>query len=283
MMRFTIASTLLASTTAVHAFSDTSPFILFSTSNLDTPKSTPQLQTSTTLQSTLSSLLSSCPTGKYALISQPNLHAADIRDQDGQCHMPNICRTVRSDAVQTVYSVSEVTGQLSSSDIADQIRAACAAKGVTADVVTQQVMDKLPELGRATDKEVEERRKVLGDNDYAINHIITHLASDYTVLLFSDPNDFQPYEPSFVEPMQTDLKRRSEPVNFSRKAGNSTVDHRGLFEKYQFFTPGIFMGLIALIVMLSILGVGLTALSSLEVSYGAFDKEMGPAAQKKQL
>lgn len=43
------------------------------------------------------------------------------------------------------------------------------------------------------------------------------------------------------------------------------------------------MGLIATVIMLSILYVGLQALSSLEVSYGAFDKEMGPAAQKKQL
>ena len=43
------------------------------------------------------------------------------------------------------------------------------------------------------------------------------------------------------------------------------------------------MGLIAVIVMLSILTVGLKALSGLEVSYGAFEKEMGPAAQKKQL
>lgn len=42
------------------------------------------------------------------------------------------------------------------------------------------------------------------------------------------------------------------------------------------------MSLIVLIILLSILGVGLRALSSLEVSYGAFDKEMGPAAQKKQ-
>lgn len=43
------------------------------------------------------------------------------------------------------------------------------------------------------------------------------------------------------------------------------------------------MSLITLILLLSILGVGLRALSSLEVSYGAFDKDMGPAAQKKQL
>ena len=40
---------------------------------------------------------------------------------------------------------------------------------------------------------------------------------------------------------------------------------------------GLFVGLI----LVSILGVGLSAISSLQVSYGAFDKEMGPAAQKK--
>lgn len=45
---------------------------------------------------------------------------------------------------------------------------------------------------------------------------------------------------------------------------------------------GIFMGLIALVVLMSILGAGISALSSLEVSYAAFDKDMGPAAQKKQ-
>jgi hypothetical protein len=42
------------------------------------------------------------------------------------------------------------------------------------------------------------------------------------------------------------------------------------------------MGLIALVVLMSILYAGISALSSLEVSYGAFEKDMGPAAQKKQ-
>ena len=42
------------------------------------------------------------------------------------------------------------------------------------------------------------------------------------------------------------------------------------------------MAIAAVIILFSILYVGLSALSSLEVSYGAFDKEMGPAAQKKQ-
>jgi hypothetical protein len=42
------------------------------------------------------------------------------------------------------------------------------------------------------------------------------------------------------------------------------------------------MGLLVALILLSILSVGLNALGSLQVSYGAFDKEMGPAAQKKQ-
>lgn len=42
------------------------------------------------------------------------------------------------------------------------------------------------------------------------------------------------------------------------------------------------MALIALIILMSILYAGISALASLQVSYGAFDKEMGPAAQKKQ-
>lgn len=42
------------------------------------------------------------------------------------------------------------------------------------------------------------------------------------------------------------------------------------------------MGLLVAVILLSILSVGLRAISSLQVSYAAFDKEMGPAAQKKQ-
>ncbi len=77
-----------------------------------------------------------------------------------------------------------------------------------------------------------------------------------------------------------ELKRQSEPIRLSRRKSNAS-DNAPLFEKYQFFTPGIFMGFVALFVMLSVLYMGLTALSSLQVSYGAFDKEMGPAAHKK--
>jgi hypothetical protein len=41
------------------------------------------------------------------------------------------------------------------------------------------------------------------------------------------------------------------------------------------------MGLLVALVLGSILFVGLSALSSLEVSYGAFEKDMGPTGHKK--
>jgi hypothetical protein len=108
------------------------------------------------------------------------------------------------------------------------------------------------------------------------------------------------YEPEFEEAVMMDLKRNVQGPP-SRRADNETEWNKlPLFEKYQFFTPGrspqtitiphfssltvtaIFMGLLAVILIGSILTVGLKALNSLEVSYGAFEKDMGPAAQKKQ-
>jgi hypothetical protein len=43
------------------------------------------------------------------------------------------------------------------------------------------------------------------------------------------------------------------------------------------------MGIVVSILLFSILYVGISAISGLEVSYMAFSKEMGPAAQKKQV
>lgn len=45
---------------------------------------------------------------------------------------------------------------------------------------------------------------------------------------------------------------------------------------------GIFMGGVAVFVLFLIGSVGIRGLSSIEVSYGAFTKEMGAQAQKKQ-
>jgi len=42
------------------------------------------------------------------------------------------------------------------------------------------------------------------------------------------------------------------------------------------------MGIVITVPLLMILYVAISGVSSLQVSYAAFDQEMGPAAQKKQ-
>ena len=80
-----------------------------------------------------------------------------------------------------------------------------------------------------------------------------------------------------------DLKRDVFIHNRASKnssSGNSTS--LPLFEKYQYFTPGLFMGLLVSFILSMILYVAISGLGSLQVSYAAFDSMNGPAAQKKQ-
>jgi hypothetical protein len=86
-------------------------------------------------------------------------------------------------------------------------------------------------------------------------------------------------EDPFGVATQMELKRDT---SFSPRAANETTQRGGLFERYQYFSPGLFMAFTAMIPLVLILGVALKAIASLEVSYFAFSKEMGPAHQKKQ-
>ncbi|KAK0739274.1 BIG/ATPase V1 complex, subunit S1 [Apiosordaria backusii] len=289
-MHISIATTLLAAATSVNAFTDSAPFILFSSADL--PSNSPsQLQTSSQVLSSAKDLLSTCPTSRYVLISQPNLHANDIRSENCR-HTPNLCKAIRSSSTKSTYSVAEVIGQISGAPLKSHITKACenvkGRRAVEASFVEVE-MKHLPPVG----ENEEERRSVLEDNDHKLGELLSILGEeDYTVLVFSDPNEFRPYHSDFVSggvaTSHMDLKREvlegeGEFEGVVNRRKNATErDNRPLFEKYQFFTPGVFMALIVLVIVLAILTVGLKALGSLEVSYGAFDKEMGPAAQKKQ-
>ncbi|KAK3325433.1 BIG/ATPase V1 complex, subunit S1 [Apodospora peruviana] len=274
-MQLSVAAALLACCTAVRAFSDSSPFIVFSTAELTRIGNRHvQLQTINQLVAAAKEVFSTCPTDRYVVVSIPNLHAADVRDASGS-RMPNLKRAVSKGNLKSEFSVAEVIGQVATDPLEQYIKTTC--KDSTVERVE---LRHLPSL-----KEVEKRAEVLADNDHELGKLLDGLnGEEFTVIIVSDPNQFQAYEPQFAEPVHMDLKR-SEPLSafIGQRANNETRDNRPLFEKYQFFTPGIFMGLLALVLILSILAVGLSALSSLQVSYGAFDKEMGPAAQKKNM
>jgi len=124
------------------------------------------------------------------------------------------------------------------------------------------------------------------------------------VILLSAPSTGEPAESVYEmdEPypsaMHQGLKRdiKYEPL----KSGNHSMQAGlPLFEKYQFLSPGkllenhaeepftnstrtgIFMGLTISLLLFVMLWIAVSAIAGLEVSYMAFSKEMGPAAQNK--
>lgn len=111
-------------------------------------------------------------------------------------------------------------------------------------------------------------------------------SGDYTVIYTTTPPPTEAgyqnqqtyeFENTFDDVVHMELKRDT---SFHERADSKKEG--ALFEKYQFLSPGLFMGITATIPLFLILYFGLSSLASLEVSYFAFSKEMGPSAQKKQ-
>lgn len=136
-------------------------------------------------------------------------------------------------------------------------------------------------------------------------------SNNFTVLFVATPLGIEIQRPQDKEKLSFDVSgefqdllhmdlRRDVATHEGKKIGNQTIMEGPLFVKYQFFSPGrfqtyvllsvsavnsqlgLFMGFFVGILLLSILYVGVSGVASLTVSYAAFDKEMGPAAQKKQ-
>lgn len=170
---------------------------------------------------------------------------------------------------------------MSVAGFAAHIKAACATAGIDADI-KELALPALPALPTCQD-----RAQAMGDSDYIFGTVVDELTEDYTVIYFSGAaadEHHGKYEADFADPAQSHIKKRMAEQHLPAKriVAERAVDKRPLFEKYQFFTPGVYMSLFVFFTLLSILYVGLTAVSSLEVPYGAFDKENGPTAQKKQ-
>ncbi|KAG5979865.1 hypothetical protein E4U55_004699 [Claviceps digitariae] len=268
-MRFHIFAGAVALTRTTFAFSDSSPWVLLSTSKID-QSSVNQLQTSSEAVTFTKNFLSECPTDQYLIITQPGVNAADFWTRDG-CAMPHLCQAVKDARVQGKYTVAEVVGDVTASGFVQHIKTSCGKKGKEAKIIE-----------RPLDSLSEDRGQALSANDASIAVDLDMASSDsYTILFYATPRE-PLYDSEFIQPVHMDIRRGVDDATLNQRANKTDRDTRPLFEKYQFFTPGVFMGIIVALVLLSILGAGIRGLASLEVSYGAFDKEMGPAAQKKQ-
>jgi len=142
--------------------------------------------------------------------------------------------------------------------------------------------DRLPASGAARAKAVEQ-------NDAFLHSIMEMLPTKkYTIIVVSSPvgeaaaaaAPIKASTPAEQVLEAAGLELRS--FEFETEAKNGTIVKGGLFHRYQFFTPAIFMGYIVFFLMLAILYVGVSAVGGIGVSYGSFDKEMGPGAKKQQ-
>ncbi|KAI1818042.1 BIG1-domain-containing protein [Poronia punctata] len=273
-MRPSVTAAIAGFCASAHAFSDSSPFILFSTAKLSEPTSQDQLQSSSRVVESTKQLLSSCPTAHYLFVSQPNLNAAHL---SSAAAVPKLSGSI--DRALSTYSIAEVAGELDLVSIADYVRETC---GLPRSAIDEITLPPVPSPAADSARTLQENDSQLG----AILEQYMAVAEDsYTVIYAGGPRTetLQTYTPEFTGSGvgQSELKRQLHTVNRSKR---QEKDDRklSLFDKYQFFTPGIFMALIALIILMSILYVGISAVASLQVPYGAFEKDMGPAAQKKQ-
>ncbi|KAL4935711.1 hypothetical protein BDV06DRAFT_121134 [Aspergillus oleicola] len=288
-MRSTVFSLLALGAATANAFRDTSPFFLASTSEiLGTPA---QLKSATTLLDDLSTTLKTCPSDYYVIASQPGVHSTDFASSKSAPRL-GAKMTGKDKAIQSTMTVNEVAGVLETKQIQKILESECGTETTVIDASSgsyssdfgkapRVIVVELPSIAPNT-----EREQQLSDHDGLLSDIVTRLPSNkYTILYTTTPREWEtsdsptyksPNDP-YQDPVHQDLKR-----DYTSHARRDETTNSSLFDEYQYFTPGIFMGLIAAFVFLLILYIGLSALMSLQVSYAAFEKDSSSTVQKKQ-
>ncbi|KAI9785243.1 MAG: hypothetical protein M1816_000491 [Peltula sp. TS41687] len=277
----------------------------------------PQLIRSDILSQRLLDSLSSCSADTYIIAAQPAVHAADFLLPDAAPHLKRSMNLPDGDGdVKSSFSVADVLGELDIEEVEDFLHTKCNAEVMNVDAASQfwdfflaTLFTYVEEMGRVyvryniagsfrtiTDMkprvvrvdfpalprtdDSSKRAKQLRENDSILSSLLDLLPSTkYTVIYTTTPSHHSSHS-SHGAAAAAELKRRDGATNQSDDnddGNNNTLPDGPLFTRYQFLTPGLFMGLLVAFFLLAIMAVGLNALASLKVSYGAFEREMGPA------
>ncbi|KXS95038.1 hypothetical protein AC578_140 [Pseudocercospora eumusae] len=293
-MRLQRSIALLAAASSTYALSDSSPFFLLSTEKSQSIPSD-QFATASHLEDNLIAALSKCDSNLYFFVTYPGLHSQDLSSNDA---MPELQKRLKNSDYKSTVQIPEVIGITDIARVAHSVSQNCR-------IEEYALKDGMPEhkkkaiFGPMTfpplTSDSDARREAVQSQDWLFSSQIKDLIANHTkhtIVLAGAPRTAeeqknleweQENEPPFERNMHTDLKRDLE-TGFKRQAKKSDnpQDELPLFEKYQFLSPGIFMGLVVFLLLFVILYVGITAIAGLEVSYMSFSKEMGPNAQKKQ-
>ncbi|OAP62460.1 hypothetical protein AYL99_04663 [Fonsecaea erecta] len=306
MRLFRLCALALAAECA-HGYLDTAPFFMFSTSEL--LATTSHVQSAPLLTSDIALTLSSCPSDYYILVSQPGVSAKDY--SNSQRSTPLLTRALspsqsKGSAIRSSLTVPDVFGRLDSSTWVDVLKTKCGVSTASIDASKEGIPTKeltpaprLLELVLPAPSAGSNRANDLSSNDAFLASVIDLLPTqNYTVLYTTSRSQDEmlvaqgagekeaaeyDMNSEIQENMHLDLKRDLGLHAAANKTGNNqTMIDGPLFDKYQFFTPGIFMGYLVGFLLLLILYVAISGVASLQVTYAAFDKEQGQLATKKQ-
>ncbi|RKF82552.1 putative atp-synthase s1 [Golovinomyces cichoracearum] len=266
----------------VQAFKDTSPFLLFSSSLSNSIKQFPkeQIASRDRVLKTTELFLSECPSDAYLILLQPSISASQLSNKSSQ-----IRQLSKNNHVKTQLSVRDTVG-LKIEDgvrILRYLETNCGSKGVVGWPLDDIMGQKEPGKSLTVLNKLEEN-EIISDNSPVYDNLKSFMKlANYTLILVTTPKSAQetvlPIDEFQNMPSHIELRRG---LTARGHVISSNADLRPLFEKYQFFNPGLFAGIMISIILLSILSIGIRAISSLEVSYSAFEKEMGPEKQKIQ-
>ncbi|CUS14549.1 unnamed protein product [Tuber aestivum] len=281
------------------AFQDTSPFILYSSSKFEKPSASSQIATTAVVSSISRDIIKLCASEAYILVQQSGAHASDFASSKAAPTLYAASQAAEGSSftVDNVYE-QDVDAESLTEIMARYAEEMCDAEIEEVDAKTGSFggfNDMKPKVIRVDFAELPTERKarmkalrengecwtygifmgtILIATDSFLQSIISLIpTSRYTLIYTTTPLSTQF---NIQSTPSGELRRREDPKNTTRPAVGS------LFSRYQFFTPGIFMGYLAGFFLLAILYVAISSVSSLTVTYGAFEKEMGPAAQKKQ-
>ncbi|RMD44262.1 hypothetical protein DV735_g801, partial [Chaetothyriales sp. CBS 134920] len=299
-------SALALGVSTASAYLDTSPFFMFSTSEL--LNGATKISTAEAVQSEISQSLSRCPSDYYILVSQPGVTTDDYRTRRTSSSLSQLVvgKTGGGDSnsdIRSSLSISEVIGTIDVSALANEVVQACNIAQFDIDATAGLIPASLPAGGSVVTVQLAApgaasttRDDDLSQNDALFAALVDLIpsSSSYTVVYttrldgLDNRNGHGERKAANVVSQQQppslhlDLKRgtkRQHPVR--RSSDDNTLVDGPLFHRYQFFTPGIFMGFLVGTLLLLILYVGISALASLQVTYAAFDKEQGQLAPKK--
>lgn len=296
MVKALIGALALSALPCSLAFKNTSPFFVFST--LPYELSDASVASSEDVMRETIRAIEDCRAHTYILVRQDGISTEDLRDTRTTPRLAHYLSGQRED-IKSTKVVSEVYGELDfNSDFLEQhLETRC---GTEQPLKIDWQNGEIPKASGSSKRIIEvtfpepaaaSRAATFERNDSILDDIITTSvgSQDYTVIYMTSPpsREQEPasekaqqtyqMETPFDEAVHMELKR-----DVGAHAKRAEEKKGGLFERYQFFTPGIFMGFVAVVPLFLVLYVGGTALAGLEVSYFAFSKEMGPAGRTKQ-